>query len=221
MPPGPLETVIVCGGMLDAGRPQLPWARVTRCWQNPSTWRNCDLDPSVITLIVALGGAVVGAVASTLGTVSVQRAGHRRASRARQVRDLLPPARRRASTLMDEVMAGRGPITAALLEDELDIIEREALWAGGLDGVRARWLVDVARELWRLDRQVWEESAIGRELKMEINEALDEQLRALTSAIGALDNYELWLRGHLEKPWWRRRPDMAATSASRSTAALG
>ena len=168
------------------------------------------MDPNLITLIAALGGAVVGAVASTLGTVSVQRAGHRRASRARQVRDLLPPARRHAETLMNEVVAGRGPITTAPLEDELEVIEREALSAGRLDGGQARRLVDVARELWRLDRGVWDENAIGRELKMEINEALDQQVRALSSAIGALDNYELWLRGHLEKPWWRRRPGMAA-----------
>ena len=42
---------------------------------------------------------------------------------------------------MNEVVAGRGPITTAPLEDELEIIEREALSAGSLDGWRARQLV--------------------------------------------------------------------------------
>jgi hypothetical protein len=168
------------------------------------------LDPNLITLIAALAGAFVGAVASTLGAVSVQRAGHRRASRARQVRDLLPPARRLAEALMREVAAGRGPVTTAPLEDQLEVIEREALSAGRADGGQARGLVDVARELWRLDRRVWDENAIGRELKMDREGALEQQLRALSSAIGALDNYELWLRRHLEKPWWRHRPGIAA-----------
>lgn len=110
---------------------------------------------------------------------------------------------------MDEVVAGRGPITTPRLEDELEVIEREALAAGRLDGERARRVVDVARELWRLDRKVWEESAIGRELKMDVDEALDLQMRAINAAIGELDNYELWLRAHLEKPWWRRRIGMS------------
>ena len=37
---------------------------------------------------------------------------------------------------MDDVMAGRGPITTGPVEDELEAIEREALSAGGLDGGR-------------------------------------------------------------------------------------
>ena len=167
------------------------------------------MDPNLIVLVAALAGAVVGSLVSTLGTVSVQRTGQRRSSRAHQVRDLLPPARRRAEDLMDEVVAGRGPITTPRLEDELEVIEREALAAGRLDGQRARRVIDVARELWRLDRKVWEESAIGRELKMDVDEALDLQVRALNAAIGELDNYELWLRSHLEKPWWRRRIGMS------------
>ena len=167
------------------------------------------MDPNLIVLVAALAGAVVGSLVSTLGTVSVQRTGQRRSSRAHQVRDLLPPARRRAEDLMDEVVAGRGPITTPRLMDELEVIEREALAAGRLDGQRARRVIDVARELWRLDRKVWEESAIGRELRMDVDEALDLQMRALNAAIGELDNYELWLRSHLEKPWWRRRIGMS------------
>lgn len=167
------------------------------------------MDPSLITLVAALTGAVVGALVSTLGTVSVQRTGQRRSSRAHQVRDLLPPARRRVEDLMDEVMAARGPITTPRLEDELEAIEREALAAGRLDGESARPVVDAARELWRLDRNVWEETAIGCETKMDVDEALDQQMRALSMVIGTLDNYELWLRGHLEKPWWRRSAGIA------------
>ena len=167
------------------------------------------MDPNLIPLIAALIGAVVGALVSTLGTVSVQRTGQRRSSRARQVRDLLPPASRRAEYLMDEVIAGRGPITTARLEDELEVIEREALAAGRLDGKQARHVVEAARELWRLDRKVWEENAIGRESKMDADEALDQQMRALNMTMGVLENYELWLRAHLEKPWWRRRAGMA------------
>ena len=110
---------------------------------------------------------------------------------------------------MGDVVAGRGPITTARLEDELEIIEREALAAGRLDGERARPVVEVARELWRLDRRVWETNAGGREPKMDIDEALDQQVRALSQTIGELDRYELWLRGRLEKPWWRRRAGVA------------
>ena len=167
------------------------------------------MDPNLIALVAALVGAVVGALVSTLGTVAVQRNGQRRSSRAHQLRDLLLPARRRAEDMMGEVVAGRGPITTARLEDDLEVIEREALAAGRLDGEWARPVVEVARELWRLDRKVWEKNAIGGEPKMDVDEAMERQVRALSQVMGELDRYELWLRGRLEKPWWRRRAGMA------------
>lgn len=167
------------------------------------------MDPSWIVLIAGLAGAVLGALVSTFGAISVQRAGQRRSSRARQIRDLLPPARGRAEVLIHEVAAGRGPVTTTHLQDALEVIEREALAAGRRDGERAHRLVAVAHELWRLEREAWEESAIGHEPKMDVDAALSEQMRALVRVIGRLDKYELWLRGHLEKPWWRRRASMA------------
>jgi hypothetical protein len=166
------------------------------------------VDQWVVALLSAFLGAVVGAVASTLGAMSVERVGIRRTSRARQLRELVPPVRNAVDAGLDELGEGRGPIPMSHLVGALEAIEREGLVAGRKDAQRASHLQELANEVWRLERAVWGNAALGRTSTMEADEAIEAQTRLLIRVGGRIENHELWLRRHLLKPWWRRRPSL-------------
>lgn len=169
------------------------------------------MEPTTLALLSAVLGAVVGAAASTLGSMSVERAGRRRAIRAGQLRELVPSARQAVDAGLEQLRSKRGPVQVAHIVTALEAIEREALTAGSLDAERAQPLVDIAHELWRLDREIWEDDSLARDLRVDAEWAIDAQLRLLARVAGRVDNYEGWLRRHLIGRWWRRGSSMPTT----------
>lgn len=162
------------------------------------------MDGDTLTLLAALLGATFGAGASTAGSVAIQRSSRIRAIRASELRSQVPQIRRAAEAVTATLGRGAGPISLGHFVADLEAIEREALTAGWRDARRAAPLVALALQLWRLDQDVWEDTSLGRQPRMDTAEAIDLQLRLMVAVGGALDNYELWLRRHLLKPWWRR-----------------
>lgn len=163
------------------------------------------MSPETLTLVAALLGAIVGAAASTAGSLAMQRASRVRAIRAGQLRNEVPQLRRAVESVAGQLERGAGPVSLEHFVTGLEALEREALTAGWRDARRAGPLVELAHEVWRLNNDTWQESSLGREPKMPTADAIENQLRLIVRVGGALDNYELWLRSHLLKPWWRRQ----------------
>ena len=162
------------------------------------------MSSEALSLVAALLGAIVGAAASTVGSLAMQRAARVRAIRAGQLIDEVPQLRGAVDAAAAELRRGAGPISLAHFVTKLEDVERQALTAGWRDARRSARLVELAHEVWRAEREVWQDSSLGRELRVDAEDGIDAQLRLVVRVGGALDNYELWLRSHLLKPWWRR-----------------
>lgn len=163
------------------------------------------MSSEVLALVAALLGALVGATASTVGSFAMQRVFRVRAIRAGQLINEVPQLRGAVDEAAAELRRGAGPISLAHFVTRLEDVERQALTAGWRDARRSAHLVELAHEVWRSERDDWHESLLGRELQASAEDAIDIQLRLVVRVGGALDNYELWLRRHLLKPWWRLR----------------
>lgn len=162
------------------------------------------MSSEALTLVAALLGAIIGAAASTVGSIAMQSVSRTRGIRAGQLVGEVPQLRRAVDSAAAELRRGGGPISLAHFVNELENLERQALTAGWRDARRSARLVELAHETWRLERDVWHDSPLGREPCTAYEDAIEDQLRLVVRVGGALDNYELWLRRHLLKPWWRR-----------------
>lgn len=167
------------------------------------------MDSATIAFLSALLGAVVGALASAVGTMAVDRARARRTIRARQLRELIPPVLGAAEAGLEFLEKNRGPHPSlSHISAALGAVEREALVAGREDAARGRYLRELAEELVELEERLWESNSLSRELAVTTSEAIEEQTRMLVRVLGRVRKYDHWLRSHMLKPWWQRRPDL-------------